>query len=719
MPYIKLRTKLYLPLIIFCVFFGGYAHFIWFDKYASSFIQNHERDIQAHLTTAAEGLIPLMLEDRLATIYGNLDALLEQNSQWLVLTLHNNNKRLLYPLEDPLMPIQTRKVRTYTQSVSFSGPSIGVLTLSVNFTDIYSSVDDMEKDFHIALTLLLLIAVISIFGIVEMVISRPVNAMSLASKKIAEGNFTGSLPVNASGEVGELVENFVNMRDSILAFHVKLTGEIENHKNTTKELLLQKELASYQASHDALTGLINRREFERRVNVAIDCSREDGSHHVLLYVDLDQFKIVNDTSGHIAGDMLLKQLSELLKEKTREHDTLSRLGGDEFGLLFEYCNRIDGFDIAKGLLDVVKDFRFSWNDKLFNVGASIGLVEFNAESGSYFDILSAADSACYSAKDTGRNRIKVYKSEDAELTIRKGEMLWTTRLITALETNKLVLYCQPIVALDGSKNVTSRLAEHYEVLLRIKGEDGEIIYPDAFISAAERYNLIGSIDRWVIENVFKFVHKYQLQQKDLDCVDIQLSVNLSGVSLDRDMLVFIENLFLKYKPKYGSIGLEITETAAIQNLSQAVIFMKELRKFGCQFYLDDFGSGLSSFNYLKSLPVDFVKIDGTFVRDIEKDPVDLAMVKSINEIGHVMGKKTIAEFVSSEKIANMLMSIGVDYAQGYHVSKPFAIDELMYTQANTVNPFLSNVKVDDGEYDIVEYVSRKVGKKNDDIAEVS
>lgn len=676
MPCLKLRTKLFLPLILFCAVFGAYAHFIWFDKYVSTYIQEHEKELQAHLSTAAEGLIPLILEDRLATIYDNLDALLIKNDHWLFLTLHDAEGRLIYPLEMPVVLPRSKTTRIYTQSVSFGGPAIGTLMLSIDLSDIYDSVSAMEKDFLVALSMLLFIIVVSIFSIVEFVVSRPVRAMSIASKRISEGNFTGSLPVSSSGEVGELVDNFVNMRDSILAYHMKLKGEIDNHKETAKELFEQKELASYQASHDALTGLINRREFERRVNAAIDYSKVDNSHHILLYADLDQFKIVNDTCGHIAGDMLLRQLSVLLKEKTRQHDTLGRLGGDEFGLLFEYCNVKDGLEIAQSLLETVKDFRFSWNDKLFNIGVSIGLVEFNADSGSYFDILSAADSACYSAKEKGRNRIKVYEAGDVELSQRKGEMLWTTRLLEALENKKLMLFCQPIHPLNSNRKSGDKRLNHYEILLRIKGDDGEIIYPESFIMAAERYNMIGAIDRWVMEHVFLFMQEYQ--ERNAGVVDLKLSVNLSGSSLgEKDMLGYIENLFINYSPRPGTFGIEVTETAAIQNLSQAVVFMKRLKKYGCEFSLDDFGSGLSSFNYLKSLPVDFVKIDGGFVCDIEKDTLDMALVKSINEIVHVLGKQSIAEFVANENIAQILKDIGVDYAQGYHVGKPFPVEQLL------------------------------------------
>lgn len=677
----KLRTKLFLPLIGFSIFFGIYAHFVWFNKYISTFIENHENDIQAHLKTAAEGLVPLLLEDRLATVYGNLDALLKQNPSWMILTLYDADGKLLYPIEPVNIPANSKTVQVYHQPVTFSQPPIASLTLAIDLTDFYKTVANMEKDFHAALAILLLTIILSVVTIIEIVVSRPIRAMSYVSRQIAKGDFDGNLPINSTGEIGDLVKNFVNMRDSILAYHTKLKGEIDNHKETAKALYEQKELASFQASHDALTGLINRREFERRVNAAIECSFQDGSHHILLYVDLDQFKIVNDTCGHIAGDMLLRQLSEILKEKTRQEDTLARLGGDEFGLLFEYCKLKDGLEIAQNLLEVIKEFRFSWNSKLFNIGASIGVVEFSAQSGNYFDILSAADSACYSAKDDGRNRIKIYKNEDVELNRRKGEMLWTTRLLQALENDHLMLYCQPITPLNS--NITYG-TKHCEILVRLKDEEGEIIYPDSFIMAAERYNLISAIDRWVIKHTFLFMQQYKALNNNN--FDLKLSVNLSGVSLgDKETLEFIEEQFKKYAPVPGAIGIEITETAAIQNLSQAVMFMKCLKKYGCQFSLDDFGSGLSSFYYLKSLPVDFVKIDGGFVCDMENDPLDTALVKSINEIGHVMGKKTIAEFVSNRNIANMCKDIGIDFAQGYYFSKPFPIERLLPARMSEIS----------------------------------
>jgi len=490
MSSMKLRTKLFIPLIIFCVAFVGYAHFFWFDKYISSYIESHETDVNAHLMTVAAGLAPLMLEsnnqaDKLGTLFDNLDVLLERHPQWLALTLSDAEQNVLYPLKAPPRIVSSESVHFYNYPITASGDVIGSLRLDIDFSDTIATAARIEKYFQVALLSLLFIAIVTIVVTVEFVVNRPIRVLSDVSKQISAGDFSGEFPNEAHGEIGELIHNFEDMRDSIVAHYSQLMSEIESHKKTASELLAQKELTSYQASHDALTGLINRREFERRVNLAIACSRTDNSRHVLLYIDLDQFKIVNDTCGYIAGDMLLRRLSELLRSKTREHDTLSRLGGDEFGLLFEYCHVEDGLEISRGLLDAVKTFRFSWEDKVFSIGASIGLVEFSAGSRSYVDILSAADAACYTAKEQGRNRIKVYQSEDADLSRRKGEMLWATDLVQALEQNRLMLFCQQITPLNG----VIHAHKHYEILLRVKTDNGTIIYPAEFIPAAERYNL--------------------------------------------------------------------------------------------------------------------------------------------------------------------------------------------------------------------------------------
>ncbi|MDH5216428.1 MAG: EAL domain-containing protein [Gammaproteobacteria bacterium] len=674
----KLRSKLFLPLILFSLFVASYSQFVWLPKYTSSILSNHQNDIRAHLRTAAEGLVPSLLEDRLANIYDNLDALLEQNEKWLSITLKNPNGKLLYPINIPETPSSLLLVESYQQDVSFGGPPLATLTLTVDMGEIINNANQLEKDFRITLYTLLFIVILTIGTIVELVVRRPIKALSMASSQLSKNNYHASIPKITSDEIGELIVNFVDMRNSIEAYQSKLKGEINDHKNTTKELIKQKEIASYQASHDVLTGLINRREFERRVKNSLDLSSSDNSSHVLLYIDLDQFKVVNDTCGHVAGDMLLRQLASLLQQGMRQHDTLARLGGDEFGVLFEYCNMHSAKKIATSLLETIQEFRFTWDNKLFNVGASIGAIEFTAHTGDYFFILSAADSACYSAKEQGRNRIQTYQPEDSDLSKRKGEMLWVTRLVQGIQENNFILYCQPVRKLMNSSGEQFR---HYEILLRMRDKDGSIICPDKFIISAERYNLISKIDKWVVENTLKALTQYH-NAPDSDG-QLRLSVNLSGVSLgNNETLAHIENLFEKYNPPNGSIGIEITETAAIQKLSQAIRFMNRMKKHGCQFYLDDFGSGLSSYSYLKSIPADYVKIDGAFVKDIDRDPVDYAMVKSINEISHIMGKKTIAEFAESESIINKLQAIGVDYAQGYHIGKPFPLENLLKHHIN-------------------------------------
>ncbi|MDH5546722.1 MAG: EAL domain-containing protein [Gammaproteobacteria bacterium] len=673
-PKMKLRAKLFIPLALFCLCLAGYSHFIWLPKYTDAVLNEYQTNTKAHLKTAAEGLIPSLLEDRLANIYDNLDALLHQNEKWLSITLYSSDKTLLYPIDEP-EPIElSDTVFRYNQAVRFDGPALGMLTLFVDVKEVIQHVKQLEHEFLLTLYSFLVVVIISIGTIVEFVVRRPIQALAYASSRLSMGDYHSNIPGQTQDEIGDLIHSFENMRDSIKAYQEKLKGEIDNHKQTTDELIKQKEKASYQASHDALTGLINRREFEKRVNNALDLSRSDGSSHVLLYIDLDQFKIVNDTCGHVAGDMLLRQLSSLLQERVRQHDTLARLGGDEFGILFEYCNMGAAIKIAELLLDTAREFRFKWENKLFSIGASIGAIEFTAQTGDYFYILSAADSACYSAKDQGRNRIQVFKPEDKELNRRKGEMLWVTRLIQGLQENRFVLYCQPVHRISNGE---SRPAQHYEVLLRLKENNGTIVTPNKFIQSAERYNIISKIDLWVVVNTLKLLNEYYSNPNRTDA--IRLSINLSGVSLgDANILKKIEQLFNRYKPPMGSIGIEITETAAIQKLPQALRFMREMKLHGCQFYLDDFGSGLSSYSYLKSIPADYIKIDGTFIRDIDKDPVDYAMVKSINDICHVMGKKTIAEFVETESIVEKLVSLGIDYAQGYHFMQPFPLVELLF-----------------------------------------
>jgi len=420
------------------------------------------------------------------------------------------------------------------------------------------------------------------------------------------------------------------------------------------------ELLRYQASHDALTGLINRHEFEGRVAAALRVAREQRRRHALCYLDLDQFKIVNDTCGHGAGDELLKQLVLQLCAGVRESDTLARLGGDEFGLLLENCSLERAERVASSLLERVRRFRFAWLGKTFEVGVSIGLVPIDASSGDVSALMSAADLACYTAKDLGRHRVHVYRSDDTEVRRRHGEMDWVSRLKEALREDKFRLFGQPIVSLaDG-------VPLDREVLLRLVGDHDELVLPDAFVPAAERYGVMAAIDRWVVERVVARCGRWQEEVPECGC-----SINLSGASMSDDgFLRFLRAVIEGHHHPPQTFCFEITETAAIVNLSRAAHFIRELKALGCRFALDDFGSGLSSFTYLKHLPVDYLKIDGTFVRGLTSDPVDDAMVEAINKIGHVMGLRTIAEYVERKPVLDKLRRIGVDFVQGNAIAPP-------------------------------------------------
>jgi len=493
-------------------------------------------------------------------------------------------------------------------------------------------------------------------------VTRPIQRLSLAVRKIGEGNLDVRVAEDSVGELQILEQGINNMATTLKLSRDNLQDKIAE---ATARL-------SYQAAHDTLTGLPNRREFELRVERALTGAREQHQTHTLCYLDLDQFKVVNDTSGHVAGDELLRQLAVLLQGKLRDRDTLARLGGDEFGVLLENCSLEQAQPIAEVLRQMVKEFRFVWHDKPFAIGVSIGLVAITDDSESLSALFSCADAACYAAKDRGRNRVHVYVEEDIELVRRRGEMQWVGRITRAMEENRLRLYVQPIMPLFPSDSADV----HYEMLLRMLDDDGQVILPMAFIPAAERYNLMTSIDRWVVSAAFSIFH--QLFSAVTGGVKTICTVNLSGHTLcDEHFLDFVERQFSINHVPYASICFEITETAAITNLIEAIEFIRVLKAKGCKFSLDDFGSGLSSFTYLKNLPVDYLKIDGAFVKDMETDPMDRAMVESINHIGHVMGLKTIAEFVESEQIMEHLKAIKVDYVQGDWIKSPQPLSNLL------------------------------------------
>ena len=455
------------------------------------------------------------------------------------------------------------------------------------------------------------------------------------------------------------------IRDSVAPIQDRqgrTTGSVLVFKDVTQLRGMEREMI-YLARHDPLTGLINRREFEKRLQHCLDTAAEDRREHALFYLDLDEFKVVNDTCGHLAGDEMLKQVTSLLRGLLRKTDTLARLGGDEFGVLLEDATLADARELGDRLLNTVRQFRFGWQERIFEIGVSIGLVPITVDCGDMARVLSAADAACYVAKESGRNRMHEYQPDDTAMAERYGEMQWIYRIHKAFAEHRFCLYRQSIHPLQGDGSEPPLC----EIFIRMVDEDGRIATPAAFIPAAERYHLIASIDRWVIHAAFVTLACGTLSHGDTT----RFAINLSGQSVGDE--AFLDYVLAEIEATGippERIFFEITETAAVGNLTKAVHFISVLKKLGFRFVLDDFGSGLSSFAYLKNLQVDFLKIDGSFVRDMLGNSVQRALVESIHQIGKVMGIRTIAESVEDRPTLDALRQIGVNYAQGYGLSLP-------------------------------------------------
>ncbi len=446
----------------------------------------------------------------------------------------------------------------------------------------------------------------------------------------------------------------------------RTVGAVVVFRDVTKERRLKHALA-FQASHDALTGLINRREFDNRLTGALRSARDGEGTHALLYVDLDQFKVVNDTCGHTAGDRLLRDVTSLLQQQVRTADVIARLGGDEFGILAQHCTLEQATRIAEQIREAVHEYRFFWEQNSACIGASIGVVAITRESDSVASLMSAADIACYAAKDAGRNRVHVHDS--SEISGRHREMYWISRVTRALDENRLELYSQPVIATRADSAV---LPVFQELLVRMRDDDGELTLPGVFMPAAERHNIVSAIDRWVVEQAVGRLRQCLAAQREVPL----LAVNLSAQSLgEREFLEFV--LTQVKDPAIGrGLCFDITESAVTSNLGPAVTFMEEVKKRGCRIALDDFGAGLSSFHYLKKVPVDFLKIDGLLVGRLSNDLVDRSLIEAISKVARALGIATIGERVESPETLACLTELGIDFVQGYQLALPTPLQKL-------------------------------------------
>jgi len=438
-----------------------------------------------------------------------------------------------------------------------------------------------------------------------------------------------------------------------------ILADITETRNLIKQL-------SYQERHDRLTGLINRQECERRITQLLHNSRIDKSSHALCELNIDQFRVINDTCGNVAGDSLLQEVTKVLKQRVRKADKLVRLGGDNFGILLTDCSIKQAEKVSLDLLNLFRDYRFEWQGKKYGVSLRIGIAPFNENTVDSSQVFSVADIACDTARQKSGGRIHIYSMDDEVSRKTHEDMQLAARLNEALDKNQFVLYWQPIVPVS---NVSQRV--HYEVLIRMLDDAGKVIPPGMFLPPAEKYGMSARIDRWVVNTIFSFCKANPGMAESLS----MCAINLSGQSIGNEELLNTIISHIKERViRPDKICFEITETAVVTNLLDATRFIEALKQYDCKFSLDDFGTGMSSFSYLKSMPVDYLKIDGSFVRNIDSDPIDFSLVKSINDIGHVMNKKTIAEFVENDAILARLSNIGVDYAQGYGIGKPEPIN---------------------------------------------
>lgn len=518
---------------------------------------------------------------------------------------------------------------------------------------------------YITLTLMLCSILISW---VSRSISQPIRDMTSALKRFMIGSQQVTNGKNTLPEIKSLQSTINQISKEMQHVEADMRHRIQDAQAQLR----------YQARHDALTGLVNRQELERRLQQALQDVKLHRANHVFCYMDLDQFRVINDTCGHLAGDEMLRQISMILSQRIRAEDTFARLGGDEFGLLLSYCQVEKAIEIAAQLRQMVETFRFMHEGRLFQTGISIGIVEITADLKDVGQITRHADAACYVAKDNGRNQIHLFHPEDDVLLKRHVEMEWVLRINEAIEHNDFVLYCQGIFPLQNKE-----LPPFYEILIRKRDEHGGIIPPAEFLPSAERYHLMTKIDRWVIQHAFMALQPlFKTQGHDSPFI---VSINLSGTSLgDAQLLPYIENCFDTYEIPPTKVCFEVTETSAIINIDNTIKLIHELQKRGTRFMLDDFGSGMSSFTYLKHLPVNFLKMDGAYVKEITSNKVDLAMAKAIQSVAQSMDILTIAEYVEDQATLDCLKDMGVAFAQGFYLNKPMPLSD-------TINHYMSGI----------------------------
>ncbi|MGQ3089250.1 MAG: putative bifunctional diguanylate cyclase/phosphodiesterase [Methylophilus sp.] len=500
-------------------------------------------------------------------------------------------------------------------------------------------------------------------------ISQPIREMTAALKRFVVGNQHLSQVKNSLPEIHSLQTTINEISREMQHVEADMRHRIQDAQAQLR----------YQARHDALTGLVNRQELERRLQQALEDVKQHKANHVFCYMDLDQFRVINDTCGHPAGDEMLRQISMILSQRIRAEDTFARLGGDEFGLLLSYCQVEKAIEIAAQLRQMVEAFRFMHEGRLFQTGISIGIVEITADLKDVGQVTRHADAACYVAKDNGRNQIHLFHPEDDVLLKRHVEMEWVLRINEAIEHNDFVLYCQGIFPMQQKE-----LPPFYEILIRKRDENGGIIPPAEFLPSAERYQLMTKIDRWVIQHAFMALQPlFKTQSATKPFI---VSINLSGMSLgDPTLLPYIKNCFANYEISPSHVCFEVTETSAIINIDNTIKLITELKAMGTRFMLDDFGSGMSSFSYLKHLPVDFLKMDGAYVKDITINKVDLAMAKAIQSVAESMGIQTIAEYVEDQATLDCLDEMGVAFAQGFYLNRPAPLSEALSRHFSTHN----------------------------------